>query len=144
MISGFFAPGILPQPLIRIAVSIPELGVNAAFVPFIVDTGAAFTVIHAMDSMRYFGATPAMLDPATWLTVKTVGGVGGSLFCKEVTASYGFRHDDTTLEVIHGTIHIGDIKSASTPSLLGWDLLKFFNMTVRGAEQILTLERAVP
>jgi hypothetical protein len=38
-------------------------------------------------------------------------------------------------------IRIGELKTASTPALLGWDLLQFFRLEVDGANQTIRLER---
>ena len=140
MISGFFIPG-QPQPLIWMALVVDELGPDAALVPFIVDTGAARTCLHALDALRYFGATPADLDPATWRNPIKMGGIGGSVLCKESPAAYGLRRDDGQTEVVTGSILIGDMKTSGMPSLLGWDLLRLFHLEVHGGNLTLRLTR---
>ena len=103
MISGFFIPE-QPQPLILVALIVDELGPNAALVPFIVDTGAARTCLNALDSIRYFGATPAMLDPSNWDRRIQMGGVGGLAKFRESPARYGLRRDDGGTEMIAGSV----------------------------------------
>lgn len=144
MIPGFFAPAILPQPLIRFALEIPSVRPGYVLIPSIVDTGAAFTCIHALDAIRYFGMTPAQLDPSTWANPSSIGGIGGSRLYLELPANYVFRRSDNTNELITGVIRIGEMKSAGTPSLLGWDLLKYFKMEMDGAAQTISLTRVVP
>lgn len=137
MIPGFFAPQILPQPLIRLAVIVAEFpAAPAALVPFVIDTGAALTTIHAMDAIRFFGATPAELDSSTWTNARPMGGIGGDIQCKPSAAQFGFKQFDGSLLVIDDEVLIGDMKSASTPSLLGWNLLKYFKLTVDGADSV--------
>jgi hypothetical protein len=123
------------------AAIIDEFGPDAGLVPFVVDTGAARTTIHALDAMRYFGKTPADLDSSTWATTLAMGGIGGSMQCKESATTFGMRHEDGTIETISGQILIGDIKSAGVPSLLGWDLLKFFRLEVHGGDLTIALHR---
>ena len=101
MISGFFDPR-LPQPLIWVSVVVAEFGPRAANVPFIVDTGAARTCVHALDAIRYFGVAPAQLDAAAWVNPMPMGGIGGSVWCKESAVTYGLWRDDRQFEVVQG------------------------------------------
>lgn len=142
MIPGFFAPAVLPQPLIRVAVHIDGLQPDWAVVPFVIDTGAALTCIHAIDAVRLFGMSPASLDPTTWADPTPVGGIGGGLNYMERSASYVFLHTDGTTHQIDGVIKIGELRSQSTPALLGWDLLKHFRLEVHGSQQTVLLEPA--
>lgn len=105
------------------------------------DTGAAFTCIHAIDASRYFGMMPAQLDPANWTIPIPIGGIGGSRLYLELPANYAFHRDDNANELIDGVIRIGEMSSAGTPSLLGWDLLKHFEMTMHGANHTISLRR---
>ena len=127
--------------MLWLAVIVDEFGPDAANVPFIVDTGAARTCLHALDCIRYFGVSPASLDPSTWPSPVQMGGIGGSVWFKESSATYGLHRDDGHVEVIEGSILIGDMKTSGMPSLLGWDLLKFFNLEVHGGNQTLRLTR---
>lgn len=141
MISGFFAPNILPQPLIRVAVRAEALRPEWVLVPFSVDTGAALTCIHAVDAIRQFGMTPASLDPTTWPSPTLLGGIGGGLSYMECPASYGFYRDDGEWEIIDRTLRVGELRSQGTPALLGWDLLRHFRLTLHGNSPSVTLER---
>ncbi len=88
MITGFFAREILPQPLIRVAVLVQELRSEWISVPFVIDTGAAHTCIHAVDATRLFGLKQVDLDPANWPTSTLIQGIGGTLTYRELPASY--------------------------------------------------------
>lgn len=110
-------------------------------IPFVVDTGAALTCIHAMDAIRGFGLSPHELDPTSWSNTQTIGGVGGSHAYRTEVANYGFRKSDGQVEVIPSTVRIGEIRSQSTPALLGWDLLKFFRLEINGPNQTIALYR---
>ncbi len=142
MISGFFARGLGPQPWLRMSVVVPEFGPIAARFPFIVDTGATATVIHARDALFFFGLSPADLDSSMWTNAITVGGVGGSMLCKESSATFAFQNDDGTIDKIEGTVLIGDMRSAGLPSLLGRDLLRLFHLEIHGDESV-ALQRLV-
>ena len=131
----------MPQPQIRMAVRIPLASPTPAVVPFIIDTGAAFTCIHAIDAIRFFGMTPALLDPVTWVNAKSIGGVGGSSMYIETPATYMLLRRDGQVEVIEGVIRIGELKTNGIPALLGWDLLKLFRLDVHGGDQVISLHR---
>ena len=118
MIPGFFTP-IMPQPFVRVAVHLPSIARNAAIVPFIFDTGAAFTCIHARDAIRHFDVDPAELDPDRWDEPLTIDGLGGGLRYRVVPASYGFQRDDGVLERIDLFTMLGELRSGEFPSLLG-------------------------
>ena len=105
------------------------------------DTGAALTCIHALDAIRIFGMTPSELDPSTWTNPMSVGGIGGGLLYREEPAQYAFPNTDGTFEFIDGTVLIGELRSQATPALLGWDLLKHFDLHCHGGNQTITLER---
>lgn len=140
MITGYFLPHILPQPLVQVVVHIDGHQPEWAPVPFVVDTGAAVTCIHALDAIRLFGMSPGSLDPATWPETTPVGGIGGGLSYLTLPARYAFRHDDGTFQVIEGPIRVGEARSQGTPALLGWDLLRHFRLTVSGNGPSVTLE----
>ena len=136
MISGYFLLGQLAQPLLAMTVVAQAFGPVVAKIPFVVDTGATATVIHARDAIRYFGMTPEDLDSSTWIDAITVGGVGGSMKCKQSDATFGFRHDDGTIDSIRATVLIGDMRSVGLPSLLGRDLLRLFRLEIHGDETV--------
>lgn len=132
MISGFFAKGVMPQPLLRVAVRIPAFNPVFVATPFVIDTGAAVTCIHAIDATRRFGIPEGELDPTLWSASSVAGGVGGSIRYRESPSTYGFPRDDGGVEMIEGMVRIGEFRSGSLPSLLGWDLLRHFRIVIDG------------
>ncbi len=67
MIRGFFAPDLMPQPLVQaVVVPIPSLRPEWVPVPFVLDTGAPVTCIHADDAHHLLGMPYTSLDPNTW------------------------------------------------------------------------------
>ena len=109
--------------------------------PFIVDTGAAFTFLSATDAMRYLNVPRAGLDSNNWTDAISVDGMGGKLRGRSTSALYGFRHGDRVVESIPGPMLVGDINSDGLPSLLGWDLLKYFRLDIHGGNQTIVLHR---
>ncbi len=140
MISGYFTP-YMPQPFIAVAVQVPSVRPEWVLIPFVIDTGAAITCIHAVDAIRHLGMTPAGLDPTTWASTSPIGGIGGGLNYLELPANYGFQRDDVAWETFSETIRIGELRSQGTPALLGWDFLRYFELRVHGGSQTVTLER---
>jgi hypothetical protein len=117
VISGFFVPEIRPQPLIVVSMRIPALLSAWVPVPFIIDTGASRTFIHALDAMGKFGLTPAALDSRNWADGIPIGGVGGEIQARPLEAQYAFAHDDgVTFEVIDAPVFLGDISTQGLPS----------------------------
>ncbi|MEO6043876.1 MAG: hypothetical protein ABIQ47_08140 [Tepidiformaceae bacterium] len=141
MIPGFFARNILPQPLVEIVADVDGLQPDWVPIPFVVDTGAAFTCIHARDAIRKFGMSAESLDPDNWPPSDPVHGISGSLRYRTFPARLAFQRDDGGWEVVDAPIRIGELKSESTPSLLGCDVLKFFNLEVDVGNQIVRLRR---
>ncbi len=139
MIPGFFQRNRYPQPFVRIALVVEEFGTGAAVVPFLVDTGAARTTVHALDSLRFFSRSPSDLDSNLWSQRTTMGGVGGSVHYKPSPAIFGFAHDHGGIQTVEQEILIGDLSSAGIPSLLGWDLLRHFELRVSGRDLTVSL-----
>ena len=109
--------------------------------PFIVDTGAARTIIHGKDAVRYFAIPESELDSSTWTNAKPMLGLGGPVRCKEASAHFAFRHDSGDVEIISEKVLIGASESEVMPSLLGWDLLKYFRLDIHGGDQTIVLHR---
>ncbi|MBI5949890.1 MAG: hypothetical protein HY875_17270 [Chloroflexi bacterium] len=115
---------------------IPDVRPDWIPVPFVVDTGAAVSCIHALDAVAKFGMTPASLDPAAWPSARAMGGIGGQLRYLALPASYAFLHDHGQWEVIDSTIYIGEMRSQTLPALLGCDLLSRFVLTVSAGRTV--------
>jgi hypothetical protein len=130
----------MPQPLVLVAVLIADLRPDWVAIPFVVDTGAAVTCIHALDAMADFNMSVASLDPSSWPASVTGGGIGGQLRHLIFKAQFGFEHEDGTLDIIEGPVRIGESASGSLPSLLGCDVLRHFEVVYRGGRSI-TLDR---
>jgi len=122
-------------------VHVPELRDEWISVPFVIDTGAAHTCIHAVDATRLFGLKQADLDPANWPGSTLIQGVGGTLAYRELRASYAFQRDDDAWEIVEAPVRFGEFRSSSTPSLLGWDVLSQFRLEVEASLDFIRLTR---
>lgn len=145
MITGFFDSARGPHPYLIAALNVPLVTRSRwSSVTFMVDTGAAHTCIHPLDAIRSLGMQPAQLvNPALWPKVVQSRGVGGGARYFEVPASYGFASDDGSVEVIESNVWIGQLTASNQrmPSLIGWNLLKHFDLRVHGGRPSISLER---
>ena len=107
----------------------------------ILDTGAAFTCIHSATAVELFGMSAASLDPSSWPASRSIVGIGGALQYLEFAAEFGFGGEDGTLEVLTGALHIGELASRGTPPILGWDLLRQFQLSIDGPAGTVELRR---
>lgn len=135
MISGFFDSEFgFPYVWVRLSI----LGMPPQLVPFLIDTGASTTVVHARDALRYLRMDATDLDPRTWPREQIRGssGIGGDALHRVLGASYEFLADAGPLHVSDATIDLGAFDTGGLPSLLGWDLLRRFRIemdAIRGA-----------
>lgn len=110
-----------------------------ALVPFVIDTGASRSCIHARDARDRFGARRSLLETLPWRQAVRIGGVGGAARALDVPAEFIFRHEDTRIESIFANVLIGDLSTENLPSLLGMDILQKFDLRVHPNN--ITLER---
>ncbi|MGD9935013.1 MAG: hypothetical protein AB7T37_15050 [Dehalococcoidia bacterium] len=136
MIRGYFRLEVLPQPFVNVAVQIGGEGTAWVPVPFIIDTGAAATCVHALDAVRLLGIPPSGLDSSQWKEPISLGGIGGGGTYLRQVARFGFLHDDRQLHLIEGSVFIGDLATQSTPALLGWDILQHFQIAFDGNRSV--------
>jgi predicted aspartyl protease len=129
---------VFGRPVVEARVVMPRLRI-AAFVSFLVDTGADFSAIHpedahilGVDFLRDFaGAVPAV-----------VGGVGGTAREFRETAILIFRHisgerDELLLEL---GVASPSASNRGLPSLLGRDALKHYRLTFQETASLVVLQ----
>lgn len=146
MISGFFDPSQPPHPYVNVAIYLG--GVTPLdqwhLIPFLVDTGASQTVIHPKDAIRRLGLSIAQLtNRALWANVQGNQGVGGEALSFECEAGYALQDADSGWrQTPPGKVRIAEMTPANQhfPSLLGWDLLRFFSLRIDGNPQSISLE----
>ncbi len=120
MIAGYFTEQGLPYVQARLV--LPRIGVDSDVV-FLVDTGAASTVLHSNDANDLDCPNDRLILPQSF------EGVGGVLTYYRETALIKFSHGDGTHDL---AVQIAIAKPGSPtdglPSLLGRDILNRMRM----------------
>ena len=119
------------MPKIQASLHLP--GITSGFVTldFLVDSGASDSCIHPQDARGRLGISDSMLSSSRlWPSIRSTRGVGGSSMSYRHPAVYGFLHDDGNLQQIEGDIDVAQPTPANAtfPSLLGWDILRYFRI----------------
>lgn len=132
MITGGFGLGFVrPRPTIQMAVHLPGITDGFVILDFLVDSGSTDSCLHPQDAKGRLGVSDAMLSSSLlWPSIQSSRGVGGAAMSYVHPAIYGFRHDHGWLQQIREDIHIAvpTLANATFPSLLGWDVLRFFRI----------------
>jgi hypothetical protein len=132
LITGGFGLGFVrPMPTIRVAVHLPGITDGFVTLDFLVDSGSTNSCLHPQDAKGRLGISDAMLSSSLlWPGIQSSRGVGGTAMSYVHPAVYGFRHDDGRFQQIQEDIHIAvpTPANATFPSLLGWDILRFFRI----------------
>ncbi|MBI2760689.1 MAG: hypothetical protein HYX51_04600 [Chloroflexi bacterium] len=118
--------------MVLAAVTLPTLGDAAPRVPFLIDTGAALTILHPRDATTRLGFTRSQLEqPQSW-PVQPTYGIGGTTTNYTLPARYTFSHEDGSLTEILGRILVArrTPENAELPSIMGWDLLRQIHLTM--------------
>ena len=134
MIPGFFELG-QPQPRVAVRISLPGAEVETEPVAFIVDTGSVHSCIHPIDaSLRLKIPKSRLRDRSQWTASIGATGVGGPVRYFVEPATLTFANDDGVPEVITTDIWIAEMTLANQrlPSLLGWDVLRYFRLVTDG------------
>ncbi len=144
MITGFFDPGgpNWPIPRVRANLYLPLVAPRWASIRFVIDTGAAMTVLHPTQARDDVGIGPAWLaDPDRWPRRVTAHGIGGEQVCYVVEAESGLRHERGHTQVIRDRILIAEPSSATEalPSVLGWNVLQHFRLELDWAQRSIHL-----
>jgi hypothetical protein len=144
LIAGYFDPAFSqPLPLVRVALLLPQITQGWVTLNFLLDTGADLTTLHPLDAHVNVGIPRAALaDPKVWPDRLPMHGVGGISECYRWPAHYGFLHDDGTTQTIQGQILIAQMSpdNQTIESLLGWDVLQHFQISLDWAGRRITLQ----
>jgi hypothetical protein len=119
------------MPVIQVWMHLPGITSLPVSIDFLVDSGATGSCVHPQDAMLRLGLSEAMLSsPQFWASTRVSRGVGGEATSYVHPATYTFVHDDGRLQQIDGDIHIAQLTPTNLdiPSLLGWDILRFFRI----------------
>lgn len=142
MIRGFFPPGQI-YPFVSVDLRIAGVPQQTARINFVIDTGAAVTVIHPSDALIELKMTSASLDPASWPVRQTLAGVGGASRYLVRAADFVFDDDRGPIRFRDELVRIGELRPGfrNLPSLLGWDLLQHFRLAIDPSARTVTLDR---
>ena len=147
MIRGEFdASDPYPKPWVRVFVNLAGISPIWTEVRFLLDTGAGVTCLHPRDAIAAGVRTTALITPSAWSKVVNLSGVGGTMQYFETAASFGFPQVDGSLHLIDQTILVARARRTNTrlPSLLGWDILRGFRLTIDQDAGLIDLEPHVP
>lgn len=144
MIRGYFdREWGMPVPAVQVALFIPTVMRRWSLTTFLIDTGSTASVIHPGSAVNDLGLDPDYLnDPARWPDHAEVRGVGGQVQHYTIPAELTFAHEDGTLKSYAQSIQVAPERPGNEglPSLLGWDILRHFRLTVDWRSRTVTLE----
>lgn len=135
MIRGFFDVGYpTPVPKIWIGLALPGITAEWIAVDFVVDTGASVTCLHPLDAIERVGLSGSRLREMTadFPTDRSISGITGLAEYLIVPAQYLLVHEGQAAQTIDGLIRVARPVPGNEriPSLLGWDILAQFRITL--------------
>jgi hypothetical protein len=119
------------MPVVPVHIHLPGIRQSPVSVNFLVDTGNTDSCLHPRDARGRLQVEPALLaSPESWPSVRVSHGIGGTSLSFVHPAIYTFLYDDGRLQQIESNIDIAHPTPANErfPSLLGWDILRFFRI----------------
>jgi hypothetical protein len=145
MIHGYF--DVLryerPLPRVQIDLSLPRISSFPSTIDFLIDTGATASTIHPGDMLARFRLTRGELASADrWPRRRTGLGVGGRVLDYIEFAELRFERADGTALRLEQDVLIAQltIDNVELPSLLGWDVLRYFRVTLDARVGLVLLE----
>ena len=145
MIRGYFDRIGYERPVARLEIdcSLPMVSPIAETIDFLIDTGSISTTLHPRDMIRSFHLTRGELAaPERWNRSRTGIGIGGRVMEFIEAAQLRLRRDDGTLRTFEHDVLIAQLTSENEylPSLLGWDVLRHFRLTLDTRTGVVLLE----
>lgn len=144
MIHGEFDPAdSYPKPWVRALVYLQGISQQWEQVRLLIDTGAARTCLHPADALAVGVPRRSLLRRQAWADPPImVRGVGGSTEYYPASASLAFETVDGNLYAVDRQILVAKATPTNTrlPSLLGWDVLRDFHLSIRHDTGIVGLE----
>jgi hypothetical protein len=139
---GFGLNFVRPMPVLRVSLHRPGITTSFVAVEFLVDTGSTDSYLHAQDAIVKIGLRPAALStPTLGANRRSTHGIGGQADYVLQPAVYVFHHDDGALQQIQGSILVAELtaSNATPPSILGWNMLRYFRIELDYVNELLTL-----
>ena len=156
MIHGFFDRLSGNRPHVRAELRIDALSVGWTSIRLLIDTGATTSAVHADTAFSTLRIDRAQLVADSWpVSEQTqLGGVGGLLHYRRLPATWRFEHDNGEALQINAHVHLGEYRDPPVdegadatnglPSLLGWDVLERFQLTLDRPDNLVTLAPRPP
>ena len=119
------------MPVVPVHIHLPGLTPLPVSINFLIDTGNTDSCLHPRDTRGRLQIEPDLLaSPESWPSVRVSHGIGGTNLSFGHPAVYTFLHDDGSLQEIEADIDSARPTPANErfPSLLGWDVLRFFRI----------------
>jgi hypothetical protein len=130
LITGGFGLGFVRlMPMVQVSLQLPGITDGFVVLDFLVDSGSTDSYLHPQDAKGRLGISDTMLSSSQlWPGIRSSRGIGGTAMSYAHPAIYSFRHDDGRIQQVEGDIQIAvpSQTNATFPSLLGWDILRFF------------------
>jgi hypothetical protein len=122
-----------PLPLVQAGIWLDGLTDQWHLVNFVLDTGATNSCIHPLDARR-LRIPRSALDSDAWTESTSTMGIGGRALYRSVPARYAFIQEDPAqteiIEEASARLAASTSSNQRLPSLLGWDVLRHFRLTV--------------
>jgi hypothetical protein len=128
--------------MVRAALFLPGITPDWSLVGFLLDTGAATTCLHPWDATERVGISEERLqDRDAWDRAETHSGVGGGAIYYVVRARYALLDERGEWKIIEGAIRIAHFTptNESLPSILGWDILRRFAISLDWEQRVVEL-----
>lgn len=123
--------GGLLQCCCEAGLRIPSLGSEIKTVDFVIDTGSDRTILQPADARNAFDLPMALLEnERAWERVAVVTGVSAPAMCYGVPAELVLQHTDGRVQELPLQLYIMKPTqyNLTLPSLLGWDVLRRFEL----------------
>ena len=122
------------RPVVGVRIALPGLGL-AGYIDFILDTGAESTVIGPVDAVNRLGLARERLAPDKWDATDDAFGLGdGTVRLALLDAQYHFPVVSGSPVALARPVRLFTLTSGTQarPSLLGMDVLRFFDVHLAG------------
>ena len=131
--------------MVRVALFLPKITPDWVGVDFLLDTGADVTSLFPQDAFHVVGIDEATINnSAVCPNPRPMGRDSACGKCYPWPAKYAFLHEDGQWQMIDGEIDIvrPSPDTMSIESLLGWDVLQHFRITIDWPQDHVSLERS--
>lgn len=145
MIHGYFDVLRFERPVPRVPIDtmLPRISPLPSTIDFLIDTGATRSTIHPGDMIARFRVNPSDLASADrWPRRRPGLGIGGRVLDYIELANLRFERDDGSALRLEQDVLIAQLAADNEglPSLLGWDVLRHFHISLDARSGLVMLE----